>query len=184
MSWKIGVGFPILLTLEHVEVGVIAMFLKCMIKYEFFLNQNLCLRWVCLGCDGDYIFQGCHNWATSQLSIVVPFFYWCALHGTSNQFASCCVVQTALGILHWVNVIVLLFIYIHSFNKFFEFINLIGILETKDLKLLRNVKTWWMFMLNPLKCVMAKYKGLIVKMHFNWNKTKFVHENLELPHDL
>lgn len=112
------------------------------------------------------------------------FFYRCALHGTSNQFASCCVVQTALGILHWFNVIVLLFIYIHSFNKFFEFINLIGILETKDLKLLRNVKTWWMFMLNPLKCVMAKYKGLIVKMHFNWNKTKFVHENLELPHDL
>jgi hypothetical protein len=95
---------PILLTLGHVEVGciatnIIAMFLKCIIKYEETLNQNLCLRWVCLGCDGNYVFQGCHNWVTSQLSMIVPFDQ-CALHGTSNQFASCCVLQIALGFLH------------------------------------------------------------------------------------
>jgi hypothetical protein len=39
-------------------------------------------------------------------------------------------------------------------------------------------------MLIALKCVMAKYKGLIVKMHFYWKKTKFVHENLEPPCEL
>ncbi len=111
------------------------------------------------------------------------FFDWCALHDTSNQFASCCVVQIALGILHWINVTIFFFP-IHSFKKFFEFINLIGILETKGLKLLRNAKTWWMSMLIALKCVMAKYKGLIVKMHFYWKKTKFVHENLEPPCEL
>jgi hypothetical protein len=81
---------PILQTLEHVEVGVvttiiIAMFLKFIIKYEEILNHNICLRWVCLGCDGDYVFQGGHNWVTSQLSIVVPFLIdvHCMAHQTN-----------------------------------------------------------------------------------------------------
>jgi hypothetical protein len=77
---------PILLTLEHVEVGVIVVFLKCIIKYEEILNKNLCLRWVCLGCDEDYVFQGCDNWVTSQLtSIVVPFLIdvHCMAHQTN-----------------------------------------------------------------------------------------------------
>ncbi len=39
---------------------------------------------------------------------------------------------------------------------------------------MKNVKTWWISMLNSLKCVVVKYKALIVKMHFNWKKTKFI----------
>jgi hypothetical protein len=37
-------------------------------------------------------------------------------------------------------------------------------METKGLKLLRNVKTKWISMLSPTKRVMAKYKTLLMKM--------------------
>jgi hypothetical protein len=39
-------------------------------------------------------------------------------------------------------------------------------------------------MLSPLKHVMVEYNALIVKMHFNHDKTKFAHENLEMLCDL
>jgi hypothetical protein len=49
---------------------------------------------------------------------------------------------------------------------------------------LKNVKTYWVSMLNPLKCVMAEYKSLIMKMHSNQDKNKYVCDNLELLCDL
>jgi hypothetical protein len=39
-------------------------------------------------------------------------------------------------------------------------------------------------MLSPLKCVMAKYKALIRKMHFDHDKTQSICENLEMLFDL
>lgn len=54
----------------------------------------------------------------------------------------------------------------------------------KSFKLLKNVKTHWLSMLSPLKHVMVEYKCLIVKMHFDLNKSKFVCDNLELLCDL
>jgi hypothetical protein len=35
-------------------------------------------------------------------------------------------------------------------------------------------------MLSPLKHVMIGYKPLIVKMHYDQNKSKYAHDNLEL----
>jgi hypothetical protein len=40
-------------------------------------------------------------------------------------------------------------------------------METKGLKLLRNVKTRWISILSPTKRVMEKYKSLLVKMALN-----------------
>jgi len=45
---------------------------------------------------------------------------------------------------------------------------------------LKNVKTQWIYMLSSLKHVMAKYKALIVNMHFDYDKTEFPCENLKL----
>jgi hypothetical protein len=67
---------------------------------------------------------------------------------------------------------------------FLEFLKLVETLETKDFKLLKNVKTWWISTLSPLKHGIAKYKGSIVKMHYDCVKTKFDHENLKLLCDL
>ncbi len=65
-----------------------------------------------------------------------------------------------------------------------EFCKLAEILQTKGLKFLKNVKTYWISMLNPLKGVMVEYKSLIVKMHSNQDKKKNVCDNLELLCDL
>ncbi len=49
---------PILLTLECVKVSanannITTIFLKCMIKYGEFSNEELGSRWMCLHCDKD-----------------------------------------------------------------------------------------------------------------------------------
>jgi hypothetical protein len=40
-------------------------------------------------------------------------------------------------------------------------------METKGLKLLRNVKTRWISMFKPTKWVMVEYKTLLMKMALN-----------------
>jgi hypothetical protein len=72
----------------------------------------------------------------------------------------------------------------HNFKKFLEFTKFVKTLETKGLKLLRNVKTHWISMLSLLKCVLARYKSLVVKMHYDCVKSKYVHDNFELLCDL
>jgi hypothetical protein len=51
--------FPILLTLECVEMNAIAhnitsIFLKCMVKHRGVSVEELISWWVCLGCDEDF----------------------------------------------------------------------------------------------------------------------------------
>jgi hypothetical protein len=52
--------------------------------------------------------------------------------------------------------------------------------KTKGLKLLHNIKTCWISMLRPLKCVLGEYKSLIVKMHMDMPKNKLVIESLDM----
>jgi hypothetical protein len=52
----------------------------------------------------------------------------------------------------------------HSPKRHLEFTKLAEIVETKGLKILNNVKTRWISLLEPLKRVLGKYKTLIAKM--------------------
>jgi hypothetical protein len=50
---------------QCVEVGAIAnniitILLKCITKNGKVLDEEFGSRWVCLGCDGNYVFQGHH----------------------------------------------------------------------------------------------------------------------------
>jgi len=72
----------------------------------------------------------------------------------------------------------------HNLKKFLKFTKLAKKLENKRLYLLRNVKACWISMLGPLKCVLAQYKSLVVKMHSNYEKNKSIHDNFELLCDL
>jgi hypothetical protein len=49
-------------------------------------------------------------------------------------------------------------------KQYFEFIKLIEVVETSGHKILGNVKTKWIYLLEPMKRVLSKYKTLIVKM--------------------
>jgi hypothetical protein len=50
-------------------------------------------------------------------------------------------------------------------KRHMEFTKLAGIMQTKGLKIIRNVKTCWLSMLSPLKRVMSEYQTLVHKMH-------------------
>ncbi len=41
---------------------------------------------------------------------------------------------------------------------------MVEFLQTKGLKILCNIKAQWIFMVAPTKCVLAKYKSLVVMM--------------------
>jgi hypothetical protein len=52
-------------------------------------------------------------------------------------------------------------------KRHLEHIKLEKFMESKGLKYFHNVKTWWVFMLAPLKCVLCLYKSIVVKMNEN-----------------
>jgi len=59
-NWK---QVPILLTLEKVEMGttsnnIKAIILNAMGEYGGLIDEAMASKWVCLGCDGDYVFHG------------------------------------------------------------------------------------------------------------------------------
>ena len=49
-------------------------------------------------------------------------------------------------------------------KKHLEFQKLVDVMETKGLNMLRNVKTRWILVLEPLRRILGEYKTLICKM--------------------
>jgi hypothetical protein len=54
-------------------------------------------------------------------------------------------------------------------------------METKGNKILKNVKTRWMSMLDPLKRIMVEYKPFLAIMQTNQNSIQMAKVN-EMPH--
>jgi hypothetical protein len=52
----------------------------------------------------------------------------------------------------------------HSPNRHLEFIKLAKVMETEGNKIIRNIKTRWTFMINPIKQMLPKYYTLLMKM--------------------
>ncbi len=52
----------------------------------------------------------------------------------------------------------------HSPKRHLEANKLVKFLESKGNKILKNIKSRWIFMLSPSKWILAKYKALVVKM--------------------
>jgi len=63
----------------------------------------------------------------------------------------------------------------HNPKKHNEFQELAQLMETKGLKMLKNVKTRWVSLISPLWRVLSEYRSLMAKMHAdrnerNWGK--------------
>jgi hypothetical protein len=58
-------------------------------------------------------------------------------------------------------------------KKHFEFSKLVKIMKTKGNKLLKNIKTKWISMLDPTKEVMVGYCTLVVKMALDYLKNNY-----------
>ncbi len=52
----------------------------------------------------------------------------------------------------------------HSLKRHLEFIKISKLMATKGNKIIQNVKTRWILMLNFTKIIMVEYKTLLVKM--------------------
>jgi hypothetical protein len=63
-------------------------------------------------------------------------------------------------------------------KQYLEFNKLAEVVETSGLKILGNVKTRWILLLEPVKHVLLKYKTLIVKMSNDTRKESKAAQNL------
>jgi len=72
----------------------------------------------------------------------------------------------------------------HSLKKHLEFTKLVEILETKGNKILQNVKTKWISMLNLTKRLMVEYRTLLVKMTLDNPTNQQAKQNYEHLCDL
>jgi hypothetical protein len=52
----------------------------------------------------------------------------------------------------------------HSPKRFFEFVKLAELMEIKWLKLLKNVKTRWIYLIEPLRHIIQEYRVLLAMM--------------------
>jgi hypothetical protein len=129
------------------------------------LERQIAEKLVCFGADGVSTFQGSRNGVTVQLQkskALYLFGVHCMAHRTN-------LAVEPLSNLLVVSKIESLCKYIHSYfshspKRHLEFTKLAEIVETKGLKILNNVKTRWISLLEPLKRVLGEYKTLIAKM--------------------
>jgi hypothetical protein len=186
-NWK---QFPILLTLEKVEMGatldnITAIILNAMGKYGGLTNEAMASKWVCFGCNGDYVFQGIRIGVITQIrEQTTP--YLINAHCVAHQTNLVVLVLSKLSLVVCIGGMLqsLYTFFFHILKKVLEFVTLAKILETNGLKLLCNIKTHWISMLNPLKWLLIEYKSIVVKMYMHAPKSKLVQDNLDLLCDL
>lgn len=124
------------------------------LHYELILKKL-----VCIGADGASILQGCHNGVTTQvIANIVP--YARALHyfGYKTDLALKALFELAIfaAIEH---VVATTHAYFWKSPKWFaEFSQLGKLTETLGLKMLRNVPTQWVSLIDPLKRVISNIK--------------------------
>jgi hypothetical protein len=173
MHIYIAIGFsrvPILLSLSRLTKGKTASVVKeCILtslSWHGGLEDNVVAeRLVFFGTDEVSVFQGCRSSVTQQLKDQDASFML-GIH--------CMAHCTNLAVEHLSNLPIVskletlcqaLYNYFSmSSKKHLEFQKLANIVETEGLQMLRNVKTQWISLLEPLKRILGKYKTLIVKM--------------------
>jgi len=62
--------------------------------------------------------------------------------------------------------------FVHSPKKHLEFTKLTNMMETKGLKMLMNMKTRWVSVLDPLRRILSKDRPLLAKMSMDSNNNQ------------
>ncbi len=128
-------------------------------------QEDLTSKLVCFGANGFSIFQGLKLGLTIQIQRqYAPFVVnvHCMAHWTNL------VVKTLSNLLlvsHIENLLHCLYGYFnHSPKRHFKFTKLTKIMETKSKKIMQNIKTKWISMINPIKRILSEYRILLMKM--------------------
>ena len=120
---------------------------------------------LCFGADGVSTFQGPKTGVTHQIqSKYAPFALGvhCMAHRCNLAFKTLSqldIMSRIEGLLQSSHVY-----FKHSPKRHLEFVKLADVMETKGLKLLKNVKTRWVSLIEPLRRIIQEYRFLIAKM--------------------
>jgi hypothetical protein len=136
---------------------------------EDFIAQKL----LCFGTDGAAAIQGARTGVSKKLlDDYAPFAstVHCWAHKLNLAFK-------ALGNLDIMHAIEDLLKVAHSYfayslKKFAEFHSLAQTMETKGLKLLKNVPTHWVSLIKPLRRLLVEYRSVIAKMNVDAHNKK------------
>jgi len=72
----------------------------------------------------------------------------------------------------------------HILKMHLEFTKWAWIMQIKGNKILWNIKITWIFMINPIKCVLSMYNTIIMKMALDAPTIPFATSNLSLLIDV
>ena len=137
-----------------------------MVVHHSWLPQTeIAKRLICFGADGVSVFQGSRNNVTAQMKEhVAPFMFGihCMAHRTNLAVQA----LSNLPVVAKIEALCqAMFSYFsHSPKRHLQFQRLTELVETEGRHMLRNVKTRWLSLLDPLKRVMGEYKALVATM--------------------
>ena len=120
---------------------------------------------LCFGADGVSTFQGAKTGVTQQIqSKYAPFALGvhCMAHRCNLAFKTLSqldIMNRIEGLLKSSHAY-----FKHSPKRHLEFVKLAELMETKGLKLLKNVKTRWVSLIEPLRRILQEYRVLLAKM--------------------
>jgi hypothetical protein len=142
-----------------------SLIIQSLVEYGGLSEGDIARKLIYFGANGVIIFHGVKSGVTIQLMHKHPPFMndvHCMFHHTN-------LVVQSLYMLNLVSKIesILASIYNyfdHSPKRHFEANKLVKFLENKGNKILKNIKTYWIFMLSSSKWVLVKYNALGVKM--------------------
>ncbi len=158
---------------------------KCMLYFGGLGVEELTRKLASIGSDKSSIFQGHQTCMTTHIKDkVAPFItkMHCFAHWTNLVV----ITLSNVPLLHQLEGILqnIYVFYLHNLKKFVEFQKLANLLNTKDNKILWNVKTHWILMLSPSKIIYYEYWPLIVKMHIESPNNDTANKNLNARCDV
>lgn len=128
---------------------------------------------LCFEADGVAAFQGRHTGVTRQIiEQYAPFSL--GMHCCEHRLQLYVKSLSQLDLLSTIEDLLMKShaYFNHSPKKVTEFHSLEQLLDTKGLKLLKNVKTWWINCYSPMLWLLSKWKSVMVKMHADRNDRK------------
>lgn len=173
------VRVPMLISLQKLEAdGASADNLTSVIMAALSVKVGLTAeaisgRLICFGADGVAAFQGHRSGVTKQIqSNHAPYVQGvhCMAHRCNLAFKTLSSLDVMSAIEDLLNACHKYFS--SSPKKFAEFHTLALMMKTKGLKLLKNVTTRWVSLIDPLRRLLSEYRSVIAKMTVDANNTK------------
>ena len=136
--------------------------------------EQIVAKLICFRANGVSSFQGCRNGISKQL-----LENWCPfvlqIHCFGHKFNLVVKTLSDLEIVGEIEDLIKVThaYFAHSPKKYVEFHSLALLMETKGLKLLKNVCTRWCSLIAPLRRVLAKYPTLMAKMYVDKEEKKW-----------